>query len=153
MALNSPLHPVLVRLAFLIELPLCRTVAAPTPVLNTDDHPLIIQTFTILTLLPLGPRLLLLSTVGILVARQKLLVDNGVHLVLIGRDCLDAEVVRAEGVVVVVVGLRLLKGVELRVGGGEAGVVAEVGEAETLGSALAGEVILWVGGVQQAVQA
>ena len=81
-------------------------------------------------------------------ARQKFFVNNGVNCVIIGRDCLNTEIIRAETV------LRLLKGVQLRITGGEAGVVAEVGEADpTLSPTLPREVVLRVGGVQQGVQA
>ena len=69
------------------------------------------------------------------------------HCVVVRGDRLDAEVVGAETI------LRLLKSVQLTVGGREAGVVAEVGEADsTLGAALPGEVVLGVGGVQQGVK-
>ena len=69
------------------------------------------------------------------------------HRVVVRGDRLDAEVVGAETI------LRLLESVQLTVGGGEAGVVAEVGEADSaLGAALPGEVILRVGGVQQGIK-
>jgi hypothetical protein len=154
-ALYPPLHTVLVSLPLLVELPLGRAVVVVIvvvvggTVLHTDDHALVLLLIRLL-FVPLLRSQLLLPGVGVLIAGQKLFVDNGVHLVLVGGDRLNAEVVRTEGVVVC---LRLLEGIQLRIRGGETRVMAEVGEAETFSSALACEVILWVGGVKEAVQA
>ena len=69
------------------------------------------------------------------------------HRVVIRGDGLDAEVIGAETI------LWLLKSVQLTVGGGEAGVVAEVSEADsTLGAALPSEVVLGIGRVQQGIK-
>ena len=85
----------------------------------------------------------ILEQVRVPIPRQKFFVNNRVNCIIIGRDCLNTKVIRAETV------LRLLKGVQLRITGGEAGVVAEVGQADpTLSPALPREVVLGVGGVQ-----
>ena len=97
-----------------------------------------------------GKRILfsVLLHVSVAVSGQKFLVDDGVDRVVVAADRLDAKVVGAEAV------LRLLEGVQLAVGGREAGVVAEVGEADpTLGATLSGQVILRVCRVQERVQA
>ena len=97
-----------------------------------------------------GKRILfsVLLHVSVAVSGQKFLVDDGVDRVVIAADRLDAKVVGAEAV------LRLLEGVQLAVGGREARVVAEVGEADpTLGATLSGQVILGVGRIQERVQA
>ena len=97
-----------------------------------------------------GKRILfsVLLHVRIAVSGQKFLVDDGVDRVVIAANRLDAKVVGAEAV------LRLLEGVQLAVGGREAGVMAEVGEADpTLGATLSGQVVLGVGRIQERVQA
>ena len=92
--------------------------------------------------------LAILHQVGIPIARQELFVNNSMNCIIIGRDCLNTKVIRAETV------LRLLEGVQLGVAGGQAGVVAEVGQADTaLRPALSGQVVLGVGRVQQGVKA
>jgi hypothetical protein len=107
-ALYPSLHPVLMRLPLLIQLPLGRTVAVIATLLPTAKQPLVLLSLHTLLLL-----LWLLPLVGILIARQELLVHNSVHFVLVGGDGLNAEVVGAEGVVVVIVCLWLLECVEL----------------------------------------
>ena len=97
-----------------------------------------------------GKRILfsVLLHVSVAGSGQKFLVDDGVDRVVVAANRLDAKVVGAEAV------LRLLEGVQLAVGGREAGVMAEVGEADpTLGATLSGKVILGVGRVQERVQA
>ena len=89
----------------------------------------------------------ILEQVRVPIPRQKFFVNNRVNCIIIGRDCLNTKVIRAETV------LRLLKGVQLRITCGEAGVVAEVGQADALHAGLAGQLVLGVVGVQEAVQA
>lgn len=91
---------------------------------------------------------ILMMLIGVAVAGEVLLVYDGVHCVVLGADGLYCEVVGAKTI------LRLLKCVKLRITGGEAGVVTEVGQTDSaLRGTLSGEVILGIGRIQQRIKA
>ena len=69
-----------------------------------------------------------------LVAREKLFVNFGMHCVVFGCDWLNDKAIRAEAV------LRLFNGIELAVGGCEAGVATKVCEADTFNARIATKV-------------